>query len=99
MDGEKGMFGLLQRDQRAFRFQRPLVPAGTTRVQVTVPIDDAVVHGVFAMDYREGGSKVFRIASFRYALSCVDIVPATLLDRLSHVLFPVPARASFANCD
>jgi Dolichyl-phosphate-mannose-protein mannosyltransferase len=99
MDGEKGMFGLLQRDHRAFRFQRPLVPAGATRVQVTVPIDDAAVHGVFAMDYLEGGSKVFRISSFRYALSCVDIVPATLLDRLRHVLFPLPARTFFANCD
>ena len=99
MDGEQGMFGLLQGDFRAFRFQRPLVPAGTTRVQVTVPIDDSAVTGVFAMDYPVRGSKVFRISSFRYALSCVDTVPATLPDRLRQFLFPVPNRVAFANCN
>src|SRR5438105_9120501 len=88
LTGENGQLGLLQADQQAFRWTRPLNPNGVSRGHVDIAIRDPVVSVVLMTDAGEKVPGSFRVLSFRYALSCIDLTPPTLLNRSWQTIFP-----------
>jgi hypothetical protein len=95
--GKEGYFGVLQGNQRAWRWFRPLNANGATQGQITIPIRDSALSLILQTGADKKEPELFRVLALRYALSCIDS-PSSLLSRLSQTVFPYPRSLQFAAC-